>query len=933
MWRAFLFVRPAWVRQDRTMEGLLILLGVVIFIGGPIMGWVAVFSVKAMRDRIAALEARIAELDGQAPRTSPGFVPEPPRRQPTPARAEPTPAAPLPAPVLARSLAPEGGDAAVPKPFRPPALATAESDTPAPRESAIRVPQVSLDWENLLGARGFVWIGGLALLLGAVFLLRYTIEAGLLTPAMRVGLAALMGVVALAASEILSRRDLSHPVAQRVSERADIPAILAAVGVFSLFGAVYAAHALYALLGATPATLGMGVVALGGMALSLRRGAWLAAIGLVGALATPLLVASVTPSYLGVFAYVAIITAAALAVARIRSWDWLVLASAVGAAFWLAMLSGKAVNVLQLGVWALGVAAVLALAVRALLAAPTLRPGLDGPDTAGVLSGWAGVGVLAFLAAAAGDDVAPLGLVLPFAMFTALIGLSQWRAKLWPSIPLAALAILCHPVVLGEDMQALLPTFRWTIAAVTLLCASVIAAMIRTASALDDDTGDAQWIFVVSMLTGGLAIVIALVRFGLLGDSVGIGGVIPEAILRPPALTGMAVLALLAAGLALITSRAKPSAAALWTAALGVTAMVLISDPLWQRSLIASVGAAGAVAITLRRDNALARVAPVGLLGVAGLIALIAVAEPADVIGTTPVLNALWLYLGLPGGIAAAAGYLFSRRSDGLWAQALVGGAIVFSVLLAAYLIHHAASGGRIDTAPGFASVAAQLLASFALLLGGSWVRSDLTRWDPSAPARERIVPCLLIGTALFSLAVFALLQLLALNPLFNPDSTVEGHPVFNALFLGFALPAVLLGASALRYAGHRPLPFVRMLSALSGLSALVWVTAQIRRLFQGPQIALPSVPWNSAELYSVSAAWIAISLLVLAAGIKTRRRDLRLASAVLLVATTVKVFLVDMSELDGALRAASFIGLGVVLLGIGLIYQRLLAREAPREG
>ena len=194
-------------------------------------------------------------------------------------------------------------------------------------------------------------------------------------------------------------------------------------------------------------------------------------------------------------------------------------------------------------------------------------------------------------------------------------------------------------------------------------------------------------------------------------------------------------------------------------------------------------------------------------------------------------------------------------------------------------------------------------------------------------------MPCLLIGTALFSLAVFALLQLLALNPLFNPDSTVEGHPVFNALFLGFALPAVLLGASALRYAGHRPLPFVRMLSALSGLSALVWVTAQIRRLFQGPQIALPSVPWNSAELYSVSAAWIAISLLVLAAGIKTRRRDLRLASAVLLVATTVKVFLVDMSELDGALRAASFIGLGVVLLGIGLIYQRLLAREAPREG
>ena len=40
---------------------------------------------------------------------------------------------------------------------------------------------------------------------------------------------------------------------------------------------------------------------------------------------------------------------------------------------------------------------------------------------------------------------------------------------------------------------------------------------------------------------------------------------------------------------------------------------------------------------------------------------------------------------------------------------------------------------------------------------------------------------------------------------------------------------------------------------------------------------------------------------------------------------TVAKVFLLDMSDLTGIYRALSFIGLGVVLIGIGLLYQRLL--------
>ena len=119
-------------------------------------------------------------------------------------------------------------------------------------------------------------------------------------------------------------------------------------------------------------------------------------------------------------------------------------------------------------------------------------------------------------------------------------------------------------------------------------------------------------------------------------------------------------------------------------------------------------------------------------------------------------------------------------------------------------------------------------------------------------------------------------------------------------------------------------------LGLLSGVSAIPVVTATLRRLYHEPLISLGRVPRQSSELHAVSAAWLGLGLLCRVAGVRRGRRDLRLASAALLVATTLKVFLVDMGQLDGALRAASFIGPGVVLLAIGRVYQRLLAR--PEE-
>jgi uncharacterized membrane protein len=108
------------------------------------------------------------------------------------------------------------------------------------------------------------------------------------------------------------------------------------------------------------------------------------------------------------------------------------------------------------------------------------------------------------------------------------------------------------------------------------------------------------------------------------------------------------------------------------------------------------------------------------------------------------------------------------------------------------------------------------------------------------------------------------------------------------------------------------------------------WVTLEVRHAFQGEVIAI----WkraSQAEIWSYSAAWLALGLLFLAYGIWRGTREPRLASAALVFLAVIKVFLYDLTGTGGLWRALSVICLGVVLIGIGLAYQKLIfARPAP---
>jgi uncharacterized membrane protein len=311
-----------------------------------------------------------------------------------------------------------------------------------------------------------------------------------------------------------------------------------------------------------------------------------------------------------------------------------------------------------------------------------------------------------------------------------------------------------------------------------------------------------------------------------------------------------------------------------------------------------------------------------GWLSAAGAVAvLLRYAIDPTVVGSavlskTPVFNFLLPGYGVPALGAAFAGWQLARTTAGRPRLIMEAAASFFVLIGAAMLVRHAMQGGVLDTqAPTLAEQSIYTL----IALAGSAILIALDARSPSPVFR---VGSMAIG--LVSVAMALISHFLLLNPLLTDESTGTIF-FFNLLLLAYLLPAL---AVALFARGRRPQWYVALLAVLASLLAFAYATLSMRRLFQGQFIALWR-DFGQVETYAYSALWLALGVALLAAGLLLKSQVLRIASAALIVVAVAKVFLFDMSELEGVLRALSFIGLGIVLIGIGLFYQRMLTRAA----
>src|SRR5213078_3006269 len=194
------------------------------------------------------------------------------------------------------------------------------------------LPQPEPGFEERIGTRWVVWVGGLTLALGGFFMVRYSIDAGLLGPGVRVLLGGAFALALLAAGEWTRRKESISTI--EALPIANIPAILTAAGTAVAFATVYAAYALYDFLAPATAFILLGMVALGTLAAALLHGPALAGLGIATAFVTPVLVSSEKPDFWALYIYLAIVTAAAFALARIRLWRWLAVTTIAAALLW-----------------------------------------------------------------------------------------------------------------------------------------------------------------------------------------------------------------------------------------------------------------------------------------------------------------------------------------------------------------------------------------------------------------------------------------------------------------------------------------------------------------------------------------------------------------------------------------------------------------------
>jgi len=289
-----------------------------------------------------------------------------------------------------------------------------------------------------------------------------------------------------------------------------------------------------------------------------------------------------------------------------------------------------------------------------------------------------------------------------------------------------------------------------------------------------------------------------------------------------------------------------------------------------------------------------------------------------DALGTRPIFNWLLYGYGVPAAAFWLAGWLLRKQADDVPARIVDAGAILLTVLLASMEIRHYANGGNIyQLTPSTLEIMLDVNVGLAITIGLERVRgrSGSIVHDIAA----------LIMAAVTLAAVLADLTT-AISPQFR-NSAIPGGPLFNTILLGYGLPAVLAISLSLIARTTRPLAYRTAAAATAATLALFYLTLEVQRLFHGPVLAGPV---SDLEQYTFSTVWLVFGIALLAAGFALRSQPARLLALGVISLTIAKVFILDTASISGIYRALSVIGLGVVLLGIGWVYQHLLFPQAP---
>ena len=895
------------------MEMMLFLAALAIFAIPVALIWL-VFSHLALRENVRRLTTELTTLKSSN---------SPPA--PVPANAAPQK---MPTTLADYAVSPEPGQLTKPdqlaKPDRPPQTETPEATaSPLPAEGAPATPPKSFVFDGEKIAQLFAWckenwfivVAAVSLAMAGIFLVQYGIENGVLSPTNRVLCALIFGAGLIGFGEWIRRR-----ASDEHGVTAFLPSAFAGAGIVTLFSALLSAQQLYGLIGKEMAFGGLVGIAALAVLLGWLYGPLVSAIGLIGAVAVPFMVSDGTSENVTwLFYYFALISAVGLGVDAMKRSAWIsslgLLAPYIGAALiWMASGSEHFIVFAAL----IAIAAIVIPTVQ-------LRPAFDGvmsskwllsnpasnwPEfptrlaAAGIL-GLAGVSVLVSMGGEAGFWLALAALALT------LFALGYWLNRttvlddLAIAVALAMLAVIGLSGLFGLDIATtitpspdyghsppMLPTW--------LTAFGIGISALAGWRSLRDARNDLWWAAGAAIFAPATVILLALYWQPLasMGTTRWAAHVLAVS----------ALMVVLAEQMVRVTNRlgddsgtARLRLALFALAALNMIAFAL-SIVLTETAL--TLGFAGLAVSAAWLDRKF-DIRPISWF-VQGAIALCSyrlVADPGLPWALETSLIELSIgFLGTMALIAAAWWLLQHRKRE---SAMMVAESAIWSLggIFVCLLLHRALDDNDVGTHWSLSLFSMILLISAAAQLYRAKVGGIVQ----------------LVRTALAS--IFATLGLLllasaiALAPLAR--GIVLGPPIFDSLLVAYLLPALLLAGVAWRF-DHldKGMRFVAGGAAL--VSATVYVGLEIRRLWQGPDLTAPGV--MDGELYTYTIAMLVVGSVVLGLALLKKSHALRTAAFTIIALTIAKVFLIDMSGLEGLTRVLSFLALGLVLAGLALL-------------
>ena len=869
---------------------------ILVVVAGAICGLIALVQLNALKQEVAVLRAKITHLQ-----THKSISQSEPQSEASTAQA-----------ALSRSepIAHKAQPNLTSQNASPPVIN--QLSAPPKKAKPVEASAIELLFNKLRAGfeeNWMTWIGAIALAFGGIFLAKYSLEAGLLSPVMRLSLGGLFGLSLIAAAAYLHHKRIVFEGFNNY-----IPAALASGGFITCFALTLLAYSSYDMLSPTVAFFALAIIAISASAMALRLGPLLAVLGIIGAYSVPIWVSTGSGNLFALLMYIGFVSLSAALVAHKvqRIWLWYLL--------WVGHIGWYLVGFTLLKantVWLMGALALLSIV--GLIAIPRLGLKLNviehRPHS------------LKRLIKVLPDHALLLAFIAPL-IFTMLISHFDMQ---WQAIGVLSIVLVLFLVLKNS---------RWDIWQGVALVISTLLVLGAERTHLSPNLFD-DALFVFKNEYGlGLLLGLLLTAFGLYYGKKQIKRLAFH-------VTGaFSAFVMIATLYTLIPNSALSTAYPLWAVALFVVAAILIklaqhNTTLFQRfTYWVGANANITLAITmLLSDSGLTIALAVQVLLISVLIKRYNVPMPHWPIKAlvaalllrltlapwTPSYDALTVF-GLHWSIVVyplcislffAAAKCFDSSKLKIWLE----GAALHCLAL---FITTETSYQLVGHYPQFDSL------NFyeQILLTCNWLALGCVYLHRAKLAGTLAKLYKVAGFALAGLAgLFAIKTLLEDNPLF--ESLYIGElPIFNWLLLLWLVPAglTLWLAKLVKPINAKATPFIL---AVAGGFILLAINSFIRQYWQGPYIYL-SKGASNAELYSYSVIWLVLGAGTVIFGHLKNQLLIQKVGLGILAAVIVKVFLIDMANLEGLLKALSFIGLGLSLVGLSWLFQKLRSRVNP---